>query len=47
MFYKAGEQPGKGIYYCTNDFEKIILDSDSDILPSCPKCGNDLYIKVD
>lgn len=46
MIYKAGEKPGKGIYYCTKDFTKVILQHVSDILPICPNCNNIHYIKV-
>ncbi len=46
MIFKAGEKPGRGIYYCTRDFYKIILNNEDEFLPFCPNCNNSSYIKI-
>lgn len=39
----TGEKPGKGTYTCTFCGEKVVLDSDDDTLPPCPKCNKTEY----
>ena len=44
--YSTGEKPGKGRYQCTNCYEVITLDDNSDRLPPCPKCDGSKWNKV-
>jgi len=43
--YAMGEQPGKGEYVCTRCGKVIVLDSDDQELPQCPRCGNKTFNK--
>ena len=38
MSFKCGEEPGKGIYRCTNCGHIVRLDDNTDKLPPCPNC---------
>lgn len=39
----TGEKPGTGTYTCDNYGQVIVLDDDTDTLPSCPKCNGTEY----
>ena len=41
--FKSGTAPGKGTYKCTRCGKIVILETDEDLLPTCPKCGNENY----
>ncbi len=43
--FKTGEMPGKGMYICTNCYQRITLDDTSDRLPPCPKCEGTKFKK--
>lgn len=39
----TGEKPGTGTYTCDNYGQVVVLDDDTDTLPSCPKCNGTEY----
>jgi len=41
--FKSGTAPGKGTYKCTRCGKIVVLETDEDLLPICPKCGNENY----
>lgn len=39
LIFKTGDEPGKGLYSCTNCGTDITL-TDGNKIPPCPRCGN-------
>ena len=44
--YLAGSKPGKGTYRCIACPYEIELEN-NDVLPICPLCGIEEYIKIE
>ncbi|MCL4368558.1 MAG: zinc ribbon-containing protein [Actinobacteria bacterium] len=43
----SGEKPGAGTYACAHDGQRVILESDDDMLMDCPSCGGSEYLLVE
>ena len=43
----SGEKPGAGTYQCSHDGQRVILESDDDMLMECPICGGTEYLRVE
>jgi len=44
--HKTKEKPGIGIYKCTRCGTIVKINNANDPLPSCPKCHNTVFMKV-
>ncbi len=44
--FKAGTAPGIGQYKCMVCGLIIPLNNEDEILPTCPKCGSKVFIRV-
>ncbi|MCZ7665362.1 MAG: hypothetical protein M5U22_21615 [Thermoleophilia bacterium] len=42
----VGEKPGAGVYECPFDGQRVILESDAEVLMECPSCEGFLYLSV-
>ncbi|AEG18341.1 zinc ribbon-containing protein [Methanobacterium paludis] len=45
MPYRSGQKPGRGTYVCTGCGECRDLNYDTDPLPSCDRCNNNLFTR--
>ena len=41
---KTGQSPGQGVYVCTNCQQQVAI-GDYDLLPKCPRCTNNEFVK--
>jgi hypothetical protein len=41
-----GEKPGAGTYVCPHDGQRVVLQSDDDMLMECPSCEGMEFVRV-